>query len=293
MNHTDREIRKRTHCVRTVLWGTLFANWAIAAAKLIFGLSIESTALIADSLHSFLDGTSNIIGLVAIHLSSKPADREHPYGHQKFEALAALAIGVLIGMGGLELGRMAWTAVFHNAHPVVTPEAFGMMLVSITINLTVTRIESVWGRKLRSTLLLADAQHTMSDVFVTIAVTLSLFLSWLGVSRIDGLVAIGILIFVAWTGWNVIRQAAGILADTARVDPQKISEVCRALPHVSTVFDIRSRGMEGSVYVDLKVGVAPHLTVENAHCVADSIERALPESFPEIVDVVVHIEPHG
>jgi cation diffusion facilitator family transporter len=98
---------ERNRAIRIVLWAVLAANWVVAGAKLALGLVIDSTAMTADGLHSFIDGGSNVIGLVAMHFASQPADREHPYGHQKFEALAALAIGVMIGMAVLELGRMA------------------------------------------------------------------------------------------------------------------------------------------------------------------------------------------
>ncbi|MCC6333938.1 MAG: cation transporter [Myxococcales bacterium] len=282
---------ERSRAIRVVLWSILAANWAVAAAKVALGLAIGSTSMTADGLHSFIDGGSNVIGLVAMHFASQPPDREHPYGHQKFEALAALAIGVMIGMGVLELGRMAWGAIVHGTHPTVGPLAVGVMLGTLAINLVVTRVERSWGEKLGSALLLADARHTLSDVFVTAAVLSSLALSWLGVRRVDGVVALAVLVFVAWTGWTILRQAVGILADTARIEPQKIREAVLALPEVLAVHDVRSRGMEGSVYVDLKIDVDSAATVEHAHRLSDAVEEALTQAFPEIVDVVVHVEP--
>lgn len=284
---------QRNRAVRIVLWAILGANWAVAGAKLALGLVIGSTAMTADGLHSFIDGGSNVIGLVAMHFASQPADNEHPYGHQKFEALAALAIGVMIGMGVLELGRMAWSAIVHGVHPTVGPEAIAVMVVTLVVNLVVTRIERSWGEKLGSALLLADAKHTLSDVFVTTAVISSLVLSWLGVDRADGIVALGVLVFVAWTGWTIIRQAVGILADSARIDPAKVCAVIQGLPEVLAVRDVRSRGMEGSVYIDLKIDVDPAMTLENAHRVSDAVEDALEHAFPEVVDVVVHVEPRA
>ncbi|MEW6434548.1 MAG: cation diffusion facilitator family transporter [Myxococcota bacterium] len=284
---------ERNRAIRIVLWAVLAANWVVAGAKLALGLVIDSTAMTADGLHSFIDGGSNVIGLVAMHFASQPADREHPYGHQKFEALAALAIGVMIGMGVLELGRMAWSAIVHGVHPTVGPEAIAVMVVTLALNLAVTRVERSWGEKLGSALLLADAKHTLSDVFVTSAVIASLVLSWLGVGRADGVVALGVLVFVAWTGWTIISQAVGILADSARIDPAKVCDVVQALPHVLAVRDVRSRGMEGSVYVDLKIDVDPGLSVEDAHHVSDEVEKALTRAFPEVVDVVVHVEPQA
>lgn len=284
---------ERNRKVRVVLWAILGANWLVAAAKLGLGLYIDSTAMTADGLHSFIDGASNIIGLVAMHFASQPADKEHPYGHQKFEALAALAIGVMIGVGVLELGKMAFAAIVENVRPQVTPLSLAMMIFTLAINLVVTRVEKRQGERLNSTLLIADAQHTLSDVFVTLAVIVSLVLSWVGVTRADGLVALAVLVFVAWTGWGIIKQSAGILADTVRIDPAKVRETCVPIANVLAVRDVRSRGMEGSVYIDLKIDVDPQLTIERAHAAADAVEQAIGTAFPQVIDVVVHVEPHG
>jgi cation diffusion facilitator family transporter len=284
---------ERNRRVKLVLWIILVANWLVAAAKLALGLYIDSTAMTADGLHSFIDGASNIIGLIAMHYASQPADEEHPYGHQKFEALAALAIGVMIGMGVLELGKMAFAAIVNNVRPDVSPSAIAIMVTTLVINLFVTRIEKAEGQKLNSTLLIADAQHTLSDVFVTLSVIASLILSYLGVTRADGLVALAVLVFVAITGWGIIKQSAGILADTVRIDPSKVSLACATIPDVLAVHGVRSRGMEGSVYIDLKIDVDPQLTIERAHCASDAVEKAIAAAFPEVIDVVVHVEPRA
>ncbi len=281
----------RTREVRAVLWQILIANWAVALAKVGLGLWASSAAMTADGLHSFLDGASNVIGLVAMHYAGQPADQEHPYGHQKFEALAALAIGVMIGVGVLQLGQMAVDAIVRNIHPTVGPLALGVMVATLAVNLAVTRYERRVGKRLSSTLLLADAQHTLSDVFVSLTVIASLGLSWAGVGRADGVVALVVLGFVSWTGWSIIKQAAGILADTMRLDPLRVHAACQGIADVLAVRDIRSRGLEGSVYVDLKIDVDPQLSVQRAHDASDAVERAIALAFPEVVDVVVHVEP--
>ena len=282
---------ERTRAIRKVLWAILAANWAVAGLKLGIGLTTHSAAVTADGLHSFIDGGSNIIGLVAMHFAGQPADAEHPYGHQKFEALASLAIGVMIGMGVLELGRMAFNAIVNDVHPEVGPLSIGVMVVTLVINLVVTRVEAAQGKKLKSALLLADASHTMSDVYVTLAVIASLLLGWGGVGRADGVVALLVLGFVAYTGWQIIRQAVGILADSARVDPVKVRELLATVPGVQRTRAIRSRGLEGNVHVDLVIHVDPTLELRAAHQVADAVEAKISDAFPEVVEVLVHVEP--
>lgn len=283
----------RSAGVRRVLWLILAANWLVAGVKLAIGVWIGSTAMTADGFHSLLDGASNVVGLVAMHYASRPADRDHPYGHQKYEALAALAIGVMIGVGVLELGKMAINAILHDARPAVSLESLATMIATLIVNLGVTSYERRQAKRLSSTLLLADAQHTLSDVFVTCTVIGSLVLSSLGVGRADGVVALLVLGFVAWTGWDIIKQAAGILADTIRIDPEVVRRACNAIPDVVEVRDVRSRGMEGSVYVDLKIHVDPQLSIERAHAASDAVEQAISQAFPEVIDVVVHVEPRS
>jgi divalent metal cation (Fe/Co/Zn/Cd) transporter len=128
-------------------------------------------------------------------------------------------------------------------------------------------------------------------VYVTLSVIASLVLSWLGVGRADGVVALGVLVFVAWTGWGIIKQAAGILADMRQIDPQRVRDACAGVAEVRAVRQVRSRGLEGSVYVDLTIDVDPQLTVEKAHLAADEVEQLITRAFPEVVEVLVHVEP--
>ena len=287
----DASHLERNRKVRAVLASILVANWAVALAKLGIGIFSQSAAVTADGLHSFIDGGSNVLGLLAMTVASRPADADHPYGHGKFEALASLGIGAMIGIAMLELGRMALDSLLHDQHPQVSPLMAGIMVITLGVNLTVTRIERHYGQKLQSSLLLADARHTLSDVFVTLAVLVSLGLVWLGYPRADGLVALVVMVFVAWVAWGIVRQAVGILSDTARLDPVRVAEALRTVAGVRSCRDVRSRGWEGAVYVDLKIEVDPQLSTAKAHELADEVEARLQAEFRDVVDVVVHVEP--
>jgi len=287
----DASLLERNRRIRNVLAAILAANWAVALAKVVFGLSSGAAAVTADGLHSFIDGGSNVLGLVAMSVASRPADEDHPYGHGKFEALASLGIGAMIGITMLELGRMALDSLLHDRHPKVTPLMVGVLVTTLCINLAVTTLERRQGEKLKSPLLLADARHTLSDVAVSLAVLVSLGLVWLGYPKADGLVTLVVMVVVARVGWGIVKQAVGILSDTARLDPLKVEALIRTVPGVRSCRDVRSRGMEGTVYVDLKIEVDPQLTTARAHELADAVEQLIQAEHPEVVDVVVHVEP--
>jgi cation diffusion facilitator family transporter len=291
VRRVDASLIERNRKVRNVLAAILVANWTVALAKVVFGWMSGSSAVTADGLHSFIDGGSNVLGLVAMSVASQPADEEHPYGHGKFEALASLGIGAMVGIAMLELGRMALDSLMHDRHVEVTPMMAGVMVGTLLVNLAVTRIEHRQGKQLKSPLLLADARHTLSDVGVTLAVLVSLSLVWLGYPKADGLVTLVVMGVVAKVAWGIVKQAVGILSDTARLDPQRVADLTRQVPGVLSCRDVRSRGMEGTVYVDLKIEVDPQLTTARAHELADAVEARLQTEFPEVVDVVVHVEP--
>ncbi|MDC0708384.1 cation diffusion facilitator family transporter [Stigmatella sp. ncwal1] len=282
---------ERNRKVRRVLAAMLAANWAVALAKLGFGLLHRSASVTADGMHSFIDGSSNILGLVAMTAAARPADEDHPYGHGKFEAIASLGIGAMIAIGMVELGRMALDALVSDRHPEVTATMAMVMLFTLGVNLIVTRVERHYGHTLKSTLLLADANHTLSDVYVTLAVLVSLALVWLGYPRADGVIALVVMVFVARVAYDIIRQAVGILSDKARLDVTQVCELSLSVPGVRSCRDVRSRGMEDSVYVDLKIEVDPHLTTAQAHEVADQVEEKLHATYSQVVDVVIHVEP--
>jgi cation diffusion facilitator family transporter len=282
---------ERSAKIRQVLLAILVANWAVAFAKLAFGLINHSASVTADGLHSFIDGGSNVLGLIAMSIAARPADDDHPYGHGKFEAIASLGIGAMIGIGMLELGRMAFQAIFNDHHPQVSSQMVAVMIVTLVFNLLTTRVERHYGEKLKSQLLLADARHTLSDVFVTLAVLASLLLVQLGFPKADGLVALLVLGFVAYVAYGIVRQSVQVLSDSARLSPLAVEQATCTVPGVIRSFDIRSRGMEESVYVDLKIEVDPALSTERAHALADEVERRITDTFTNVVDVVVHVEP--
>ena len=281
----------RARQIRRVLARILVLNWAVAAAKAGFGLAAHSTALTADGLHSFVDGGSNVVGLIAMWVASRPPDDDHPYGHEKFEALAALAIGGMIAVVMFEMARSALGALISGSHPTVTPLTLITTAVTLAVNIGVTVYERRAGKRLNSTILTADAQHTLSDVGVSLAVLASLALARLNVAWLDGAVSLLVLGFVGWAAWRVIMQAVAPLADAARLDPATVRACCLAVEGVRDVRAVRSRGMEDAVRVDLTIAVDPAWSVEAGHTVATAVEAALARAFPQVLDAVVHIEP--
>lgn len=276
-----------------VLLITLLLNLAVALAKVLYGRWANVLSIEADGFHSVTDAANNVVGVVAIVLAGRPADSGHPYGHQKFELLAA-------GVVGLSLLTMAWqvakTAVLRWTGggaelPRIGPGAFAVLVVTLLVNLWVARYERKEGERLQSRFLLTDAAHTRSDVFVSVAVLLTVVFVKLGYPALDVVAALFVSGFIAWAGIGVLRHNLDPLADAAQLDKQQIERIVCNVPGVASAHKIRTRGTPGHVYVDLHVQIAPHLDVVKAHQVTHWVIDAIQGEIAGVRDVVVHTEP--
>src|SRR5215470_13786407 len=156
----DRD-RRLTQIAR-ILWATLWLNLIVALAKLVYGYRSGALAISADGLHSLLDSASNVVALVGLAVSRRPPDANHPYGHRKYETVAALGIVAMLLLGCQEIVTAALERLQHPRVPDVTPLGFVILGLTLTINLTVAWVERREGERLGSELLLSDSAHTSS-----------------------------------------------------------------------------------------------------------------------------------
>lgn len=279
--------------VRRVLVWVLVLNVGVALAKLGYGLLIDSVSVTADGFHSLFDGASNIIGLIGLSVASRPADRGHPYGHSKYETFATTAIGALLLLAAWRVGS---SAVARLQDPGVGPRvdsiSFVVMIVTLAVNLVVTTAERRAGIKLNSAILKADASHTGSDVLVTLGVIGGLVAVKLGFPIADPVIGLVVAGFILVTGYRILASSGESLADSARVDPTELCEVVLAIPGVRGCHDIRTRGTESEVYVDLHVQVDPGISVAEGHVIAEHVEEFVANRYEQVVDVIAHLEPY-
>jgi len=278
--------------IRRVLWVILFLNVGVALAKLGYGLVIGSAAMQADGFHSLFDGTSNVVGLVGMSFAARPADRDHPYGHGKYETYASAAIGAMLLFAAYRIGQSAITQLAGTAQPPdVTTMSFVIMIGTLAVNLVITTWERRVGRQLGSEILIADAGHTASDVLVSCGVILSLVLVQLGFDKADPIVALLVAGAIVYTAWGVFKQAGATLSDSARISPADVCAVVLSCAGVLGAHHVRTRGSEAEVYVDLHVQVDASRSVADGHRIAENVERCIVDKFPAVVDVIVHLEP--
>lgn len=284
-------MRPRDKEVSRVLRLVLVLNVAVAAAKLAFGYATGAVSILSDGFHSLTDSASNVMGLVAIRASRMPPDEDHPYGHRKYETLAAAGIFVFLLFVVVEVVRAAFERLASGGAPEISAASFGVMLATLAINIAVVRYESAKGRALGSELLLADAMHTRSDVFTSCAVLVSLAATWAGYPVLDPIGGLVIAVFIARTGIEIARDTARVLADRVVMNEEDIRSVVMSVPEVLGCHHIRTRGSADHTFLDLHVWFPGATSLFEAHRISHIVKDRLMQKFPQIADAVIHIEP--
>lgn len=212
----------RDRQVRLTLIVILALNLLVTIIKFVLGALSGSLAIVADAFHSLLDASSNIAGLIAVGISARPPDDDHPYGHRKYEMLATLGIGVLLVIAAYEIGSGVVDRLLGGvAPPEITPLTIGIMAGTFIINIAVVTLETRIGRRLNSPILLADAEHTRVDLLITLTVVASLIGSALGWTWLDPLVALGVVVMLLRVALDIFRDSTSVLTDTAIVHPNR------------------------------------------------------------------------
>lgn len=280
----------KTRSVQRVLFITLALNLAVALGKIALGLFTGALAIAADGFHSITDSAGNVAGLVALRLADKPADHNHPYGHRRFESLAALLIGALLLLTAWEIVQGLLERIQNAQSPEISPLSFAVMIGTLFINLGVSRYQIAQGKRLKSEILLADAKNTSADVFVTLSVLLSMGLVALtGWIWIDALAAFLVVLLIARAAWGILRQTSSVLVDTA---PYEEAELSAIVGDMGDVVRARSRGSRDAAHIDIDMRVPAEMTIAHSDKLACKIRQRLETQLEGVSEVEIHFMPH-
>jgi len=281
----------RSRSIRRVLWQVLGLNLLVAFAKLICGGLTGAISMLADGIHSLMDSSSNIVGLIGTAVAARPPDHGHPYGHRKFEVIAALGIVFLLGLACYEILSSSVGRLFTGKAAQVTFWSFAVMLATMAINGGVSMYEHARGSALRSPILLADSLHTRSDLFASTAVLAGLIGTRLGQPWLDPVAGIVVVFFIARVAYRIITSSLDVLADARVYHPDEIASAAMEVPGVLDCHDVRSRGLPDHVHIDFHLTVAPDTTTSESHAIAHRVVDLIQERFPGVRDVTPHVEP--
>ena len=283
--------QRRYREVTRVLVQVLALNVLVAGAKIAYGSYSGAVSILSDGFHSLADSMSNVAALVGIRVARKPPDVDHPYGHRKFETLAAGVIAAFLVLVLVEVVQTAIVRLRHGAAPEITGAAFVVMVGTLLVNLAVTTYEQRKGRALTSEVLIADAMHTRSDVYTSLAVVAALVGTRLGYPMLDPLAALVVSGFIAHAGWEIAVSTSNVLADRVVIEEDELRRVVLGVPGVLGCHKIRTRGSADHVFLDLHLWMNGGMRLDEAHEKSHVVKDRLIERFPQIADAVIHLEP--
>ena len=277
--------------IKKVLIKLMFLNWTVAFIQIFLGLFTGALSILANGFHSLFDGMNNIVGIVGVRIAKKPADESHPYGHRKYETMAAWVILLFMILAVWEFGKGIRERIINPYGPEIEWFMFGLLAVGVVIDYIVAKYEFKKGKELNSEFLKADARHTKGHYITTGAVISGALLIKLGAPPfIDPLIATVVVGFLCKLIYEVWEETSAVLSDRAMIDPKKIESIVKEIREVDSCHGIRSRGEEDYVFLDFHLVFKRDVSLKTADQICISIEGKLKEEIPELKDILIHKE---
>ena len=274
--------------------GSLFAGCLVLGLKAAAWWLTGSAALYSDALESIVNVAASLIAFIALHFAARPADANHPYGHDKAEFFAAVIEGVLIVVAALLIFAEAWDGWLHPRELEAPWRGLGLNVVATVINGGWSMALVAAGRRLRSPALVADGRHLMADVVTSIGITAGVFLAvYTGRYGLDPLLAAATGIYVLWSGMRMISTSVSGLMDTAP-EPAVVNRIKELVANSAAgaieAHDLRTRHAGRLTFLEFHLVVPGSMTVAAAHAICDRIEDSLRAEMDHLM-ITIHVEP--
>ncbi|MDP7027317.1 MAG: cation diffusion facilitator family transporter [Candidatus Marinimicrobia bacterium] len=272
-------------------WVSIFANLALFILKLVFGFISNSIALIADAFHTLSDMASSGVVVFGFKMASKPADKEHPFGHGRAETIAALTISILVGFTGIEFIKTSMNRFMNPTQIEINWVVILVVLITIIIKEGLAQLSYNLGERINSNTLIADAIHHRSDMWSSMLVLSAFGGVWLGYSKADGIMGLGVAVMMIQSAYTIARSAIDDLlgkpvdANTIKI----IREFALQVPEVYNVHDIVVHSYGAHRFISLHIEIAEGKSPESMHDIADTVEKLISQGLE--ADVITHVDP--
>lgn len=294
MNLPDQEEFRKT-ATRVSVTG-MVTNILLTVMKLLAGLLAHSGAMISDAVHSASDIFSGLIVLIGVKISSRAPDEGHPYGHERFECVAALLLSGVLAVVGGTIGLNAIRDIISGR--AQTMEAPGLLalaaaIVSIAVKEGLFWYTRGYAKRFRSTALHAEAWHQRSDALSSVGALIGIAGARMGVPVMEPIASVIIAVFILKVAVEIFRDAVNQMVDhSCSEDTEKaFRETALAQPGVLGVELLRTRMFGNRIYVDLEIAADPSLTLAAAHEIAETVHDAIERNYPDVKHIMVHVNP--
>ncbi len=276
---------------------TIVANIILAAFKLLAGFVGHSAAMLSDAVHSLSDVLGTAIVVVGIRLANKKEDKDHPYGHERLESVAAIILAGLLFATGIGIGYRGSKTVFAgNYGSIVIPGTIALIMaaVSIAVKEAMYWYTRAAALKINSSALMADAWHQRSDALSSVGGFLGIWGARVGFPVLDAAVSVIISLFIAKASIDIFLDAIGKMTDRASDDEteEEIRKVAMAQDGVRGVDQLKTRVFGDKIYVDIEISVDSETPLYDSHDISHKVRDAIENRFPRVKHCMVHVNPH-
>ena len=275
---------------------TIVQNILLSVFKLFAGIFAHSNAMISDAIHSASDVFSTIIVIIGVKLASKESDKEHPYGHERLECVAAIVLSIVLLYTGIKIGSQAVKDIIGgNYQSLQKPGVLALVAAVVSI---VTKEIMYWytrhyAKKIDSSALMADAWHHRSDALSSVGALVGIGGAMMGFPVMDSIASIVIFVFIAKAAYDIFKDAMDKMVDHSCDDEteKEMRDFVLAQKEVLSVDLLHTRIFGNKIYVDVEIGVNGSYTLRQAHEIAEEVHEGIEKNFPKVKHVMVHVNP--
>ncbi|MGN1152200.1 MAG: cation diffusion facilitator family transporter [Lachnospiraceae bacterium] len=290
---TESEFRRVANRVSFI---TIAENAVLTIFKLLAGMIAHSNAMISDAIHSASDVFSTIVVIIGVRLAAKDSDKEHPYGHERLECVAAIVLAMVLFLTGLEIGAQAVKDIVSGNYGEL--EVPGMLALIAAVVSIITKEIMYWytryhAQRIDSSALMADAWHHRSDALSSIGALIGIGGAMLGFPVMDSIASLVIFVFIAKAAYDIFRDAMEKMVDHScdEVTEKKIYDLVLGHREVLGIDLLQTRIFGNKIYVDVEIQVNGQYTLMEAHNIAEEVHKNIEQDFPKVKHVMVHVNP--
>ena len=275
---------------------TILANTGLSLLKLLAGILAHSSAMISDAIHSASDVFSTVVVIIGIRLASKEPDREHPYGHERLECVAAIVLAIVLLITGLGIGADALGKIMKgNYDNLQTPGVPALIaaILSIAVKEGMYWYTRFYAIKIDSSALMADAWHHRSDAFSSIGALIGIAGARLGYPIMDSVASLVIFLFIVKAAYDIFKDALDKMVDhSCDEETEKAIYACVMKNEKVLGIDLlQTRIFGNKIYVDVEIAADGSYTLREAHTIAEAVHEDIEKNFPKVKHIMIHVNP--
>lgn len=275
---------------------TVVVNLALSVFKLVAGLVASSGAMISDAIHSASDVISTFIVMIGVHISGKEPDKEHPYGHERFECVASIVLAMILAETGIAIGSTGMkTIISGNYSGLKIPGMLALVaaVISIIVKEWMYHYTIHAARRIQSGALKADAWHHRSDALSSIGALIGIAGARMGFAIADSIASVIICLFIIKAAYDIFKDAIEKMIDQScdEATEQKMHDLILSEPGVEGLSVLQTRIFGSRIYVDAEIEADGSLSLTDAHNIAEQVHDAIEQAFPTVKHIMIHVNP--